>query len=186
VLIEKVWPDWENAIQAEQGEEGILVFERWFVRPADTNTGDIASKIAISSYAILSSLLSTKSASTLRPRSLEIISSLLVKLNASFNIRETYLSTLSTSLKPYVTISEDSDDEDERIDPTILAVWDQSIKDLMGIPTRFANAWGVLSEQKGTRIGEDLPTALDLESVFTLLSSATLLISMSTGLILQA
>lgn len=181
-----MWPDWENAIKAEEGEEGLLVFERWFVPPIDGNTGDIASKVAPSSYAILSSLLSTKSASTLRPRSLEIISSLLVKLNASFNIRETYLSTLSTSLKPYVTISEDSDDEDERIDPTILAVWDQSIKDLMGIPARVANAEGALSEKKGTRAGDTLPPELDLESVFTLLSSATLLISMSTGLILQA
>jgi len=164
VLIEKVWPDWENAIRSDNGEEGLLVLERWFVPPTLNNTSDISSKVALSSYAILSSLLSTKSASTLRPRSLEIISSLLVKLNASFNIHESYLSTLAIPSKPPVTISQNSDDEDDdRIDPTILVVWEQSIKDLIGIPARVANAWGALSEKKGARVGTEMPTEMELE-----------------------
>ncbi|GAA5880743.1 hypothetical protein JCM16303_004335 [Sporobolomyces ruberrimus] len=167
VLVEKVWPDWEKAVEAEEGTDGLLVFERWFVPPSTSSTSStIAAEVAQSSYAILSAVLSGKSAPTLQTRSLEIVSSLLIKLNTSFNLSELYLSSLGTSPPSSVTVTEDSDSEDEedRIDPASLAMWEQSIKDLMGIPVRVANAWGLQSEKKGTRVGERIPAELEDEN----------------------
>ncbi|GAA6004804.1 hypothetical protein JCM11491_002237 [Sporobolomyces phaffii] len=171
VLIEKVWPDWEKAVEAEEGKNGKLVFERWFVPPStSTSTCAINSKVAISSYAVLSSSLSTKSGSGLQRCSLEIVSSLLVQLNSSFNLSQLYVSTIGAS-RSRDSVSDD-EEEDEQIDPATLSAWDHSIKDLMGIPVRVANAWGAVSEKNGSRTGEGIPSELEFDNYASSLTTS--------------
>lgn len=170
VLVEKVWPDWEKAIEAEEGREGLLVFERWFVPPTTcSSTSAIRGTVATTSYSVLSSILSTKSASDLQSRSLEIVSSLLVKLNSAFNICEVYLTTLGideqSRTPAKVEGDSDEEEEDERIDPARLAAWDTSLRDMVGIPVRLANIWGTLSEKRGVRLADSLPNELGSEYV---------------------
>jgi len=168
-LIEKVWPDWEKAVEAEEGTEGSLIFERWFIPPSTSSSNSkVTEKVALSSYSVLTSMLSAKSASNLQLRSLEIISSLLVKLNAVFNLSELYVTTLGDALKSKAPVIQDSDsdeeeEEDERIDPTSSAEWEQSLKDIVGVPVRIANAYGIVAEKRGLRAGTNLPIELDLE-----------------------
>ncbi|GAA5892867.1 Tel2p [Sporobolomyces salmoneus] len=173
ILVEKVWPDWEKTVEAEEGTQGSLVFERWFIPPpVSTLTSTIGAKVAISSYAVLSSMLSTKTASTLQPRSLEIISDLLVKLQSAFNFSDVYNATLGQATRAKIVEAENSDEEDEQIDPASLSAWEQSIRDLLGIPVRVANAWGSISEKRGTRIGASVPVELTNDSFESNLTSS--------------
>lgn len=214
VLIdEKVWEDWEQAILMEEGRDGLVVLERWYIPPSASTTtteggrrfSENGGKIALSSYAVLSSLLSLQRRRTttndsprlpIQPRSLEIVSNLLVKLSKVFNIEEVYYHTLAytnppsssrsrssrlkTNIKPRISSSvkieevsnsssdsssEDSEDDETEIDPNALMIWEQSIRDMIGIPTRVANAWGKMGEMRGgmMRKVEGLPKKLEVE-----------------------
>ncbi|GAA5985434.1 hypothetical protein JCM11641_000156 [Rhodosporidiobolus odoratus] len=157
VLVERVWPDWEGPLEADEGAEGIKVLERWFIPPlkagslnrsddASSAASAAAAEVALSAYAVLSSLLSAKSAAGLRPRSLEIASQLLIRLSTDFGVEQVYLATLGSPAKAALT-SSGSDDEDSA-DPAFLARWDDTLKELLRLPTRVANAWGALHEKK--------------------------------------
>ncbi|GAA5891676.1 hypothetical protein JCM5296_005508 [Sporobolomyces johnsonii] len=178
ILVEQVWPDWESALQAEEGPAGVQVLERWFVPPSNhngasrTTSDDTSAKVALSAYAVLSSLLSIKSASTLRPRSLEIVSQLLVELSSTFNIEEIYLSTVGSSPVRPPPAEEDSDDDDT-VDPASLSLWEQSLRDLINVPARVANAWGAIREKQRLptgRVGEGVPAELEINSYVSTLT----------------
>lgn len=159
VLVERVWPDWEGALEADEGRAALAVFERFFL-PASTIASsnaatNLANDIALSAYAVLSSLLSVKSAATLRPRSLEIIASLLVRLSAAFSVRQLYRATFCAA--DPASSGAAVDDEDE-VDPASLSRWEHGLKDLLAVPTRVANAWG--SSKEKHRLGQ-LPAALE-------------------------
>lgn len=167
VLIEKVWPDWETTLEAEEGTTALLVFERWFVPPPPSKDNDSNSKyagdVAISSYAILSSLLSIKrtTTSSIQPRSLEIITSLLVKLSQQFNLEQVYLAVHSKPSEKNCNGNEDM-------------TWEATWKDLRNVPTRVANAWGALEDGKVQgRIGDGVPLELEPLYVLKLLSSCS-------------
>ncbi|GAA5870224.1 hypothetical protein JCM8547_006920 [Rhodosporidiobolus lusitaniae] len=173
VLVERVWPDWETAVEAELGKDGLVVFERWYIPPRTTSKagGDspIVSEVALSAYAVLSSLFSAKTAVILRPRSLEIISTILVRLSNEFNVEQLYLTLFtSTSIKPSI-VRDDPDDEEDGPDPARLVRWEQTSKDMMNVPTRVANAWGALQAKKAVpagRAGLQVPRELDVEPYF--------------------
>ncbi|GAA5918510.1 hypothetical protein JCM1841_003273 [Sporobolomyces salmonicolor] len=180
ILVEQVWPDWESALQTEKGPAGVQVLERWFVPPSNHDgapsiaTQGTSPKVALSAYAVLSSILSTKSASTLRPRSLEIVSQLLVKLSSAFNIAEIYLSVVGSS-PARSPLAEDDSDDDETVDPASLSLWEQSLRDLLQVPTRVANAWGAMREKQRlptSRVGEGLPAELEITPYVSALATS--------------
>ncbi|KPV77335.1 uncharacterized protein RHOBADRAFT_51210 [Rhodotorula graminis WP1] len=154
VLVERVWPEWEAALVADDSQPGHLVLERFFVPPASsfasTSSSSTSSgaEIALSAYAVLSSLLSAKSASTLPPRSIELATDLLAKLVRVFNVKDLYLSTIAASSRSAVGSSGDEDENDERADPVAVARFDSSLRHLSSAPTRAANAWGVMREKE--------------------------------------
>ena len=171
VLVERVWPEWEAALVADDGQPGQLVLERFFIPPASAFASTSSSptspgaEIALSSYAVLTSVLSAKSASTLPPRSIELATDLLAKLVHVFNVEDMYLSTIAASgrsaVGPSGSVSEDEDDE--RADPAAVARFDSSLRHLSGVPTRAANAWGVMRNKQKGPAGPDLPTDLETE-----------------------
>ncbi|BGP14942.1 hypothetical protein JCM10213_007256 [Rhodosporidiobolus nylandii] len=181
VLVERVWPDWEAALEAEEGKDGLLLFERSFVPPPPSagSLPPLAGEVALSAYTVLSSLLSGKSSAELRPRTLEVISHLLARLSSEFNVEQIYLATLGSSTKPSVRMQdgEDSDDEDDGADPATLERWEKTLKGLVGVPTRVANAWG-LAQGSGKipagRAGLRIPAELDLSPYFVTFASSYL------------
>ncbi|GAA6060262.1 hypothetical protein JCM10212_003962 [Sporobolomyces blumeae] len=200
VLVETVWPDWERAVETELGSPGLAILERWFVPPepattqapttttttTTSNPEGYASTVALSSYAVLTSLLSTKSARTLRPRSLEIASALLAILSERFNFDRVYFSTLAYASRRSGVESagerqgatsdseEDEEDTEETVDPASLSSWQQSVKDMMSIPARVANAWGALDEAQGAKIGQGIPLELEERSFFSRMTASYL------------
>ncbi|GAA6029657.1 hypothetical protein JCM8097_000988 [Rhodosporidiobolus ruineniae] len=173
VLVERVWPDWEAALEAEEGAGGPVVFERWFLPPPASSS--FGGEVALSAYSVLSALLSSKSTANLRPRSLEIASSLLARLSQSFNIEQVYFATLANAP---ARMQEGSDDEDEDgADPASLARWELALKALVNVPTRVANALGAMQERQNVpagRAGEGVPAELELETFFTTMTTSYL------------
>jgi telomere length regulation protein len=167
VLVEQVWPDWEAALEAEHGKVALLLFERYFIPPSDPTASPLGGEVALSAYAVLNTLLSAKAASTIQPRSLEIISSLLVKLSRDFDVERVYLTTLAGANVPGADITDDADEEDEA-DPASLARWEQTLKDVLNVPTRVANAWGAQQQKAGGRGGSRVPPELEPEYVLLL------------------
>ncbi|GAA5900638.1 hypothetical protein JCM6882_000928 [Rhodosporidiobolus microsporus] len=185
VLIERVWPDWEAALEAEEGKAALAVFERWFVpppcpAPAFSSTSlDFGAEVALSAYSVLSSILSSKSTVDLRPRSLEIASQLLVSLSRSFSVQEMYLATVGRPTTPASNAVSDEDDSDDEggADPASLARWEEAMRNVVSIPTRVANAWGAMQEKQklpNARPGVGVPPELDLEPYFATLTASYL------------
>ncbi|GJN89867.1 hypothetical protein Rhopal_002856-T1 [Rhodotorula paludigena] len=142
VLVERVWPDWEGALEADEGRAALAVFERFFL-PASTIASsnaatNLANDVALSAYAVLSSLLSVKSAATLRPR-----------------VRQLYRATFCAA--DPASSGAAVDDEDE-VDPASLSRWEHGLKDVLAVPTRVANAWG--SSKEKHRLGQ-IPAELE-------------------------
>jgi telomere length regulation protein len=155
VLVERVWPDWEAALEAEEGQLGELVLERWFVPPSLDNP--IHAEVAFSSYAVLSSLLSPRTKPPLQPRSVEIVLSLLVKLSSTFGLEQAYLAIFGRS-------STGRRLEDAGADAQDAERWERVLKDLVSVPTKVANAWGSLTEAKAIpqgRVGDGIPAELE-------------------------
>lgn len=146
VLVETVWPDWEEALKAEDESGGIVevVFERWFIpifrEEESTENTILWTDIAISAYATLTSLLSQKA--TLRPQSLSIITELLRKLSQQYSLDKIYLGIFSLS---------GGEQEDERALAKVTLRWELILKDLYSLPTRVANAWGRLAEAQPSK-----------------------------------
>ncbi|GAA5839496.1 hypothetical protein JCM11251_002741 [Rhodosporidiobolus azoricus] len=183
ILIERVWPDWETALEAEEGKPALVVFERWFIPPptvsaCSTSTAQgFGAEVALSAYSVLSSLLSSKSSATFGHRALEMASQIIVHLSRSFNVEQVYMTTLSKSTPVSTSgmISEDDSDEDDGADPASLARWDEALKVMLGIPTRVANAWGVMQERQKlptARPGAGIPPELDPEPYSANLTSS--------------
>ncbi|GAA5894007.1 hypothetical protein JCM8208_001306 [Rhodotorula glutinis] len=182
ILVERVWPEWEAALVADDGQPGQLVLERFFVPPASSFASTSSSptsagaEIALSAYAVLTSVLSAKSASTLPPRSIELATDLLAKLAHVFNVEDLYLSTIAVcgrlALGPSGSASED--DDDERADPAAVARFDSSLRHLSGVPTRAANAWGVMRDKQKGCAGPEFPTDLDPEPFSSTIGSSYL------------
>lgn len=146
VLVETVWPDWEEALKAEDESGGIIevVFERWFVPVIHENPSEedsvLWTDIAISAYATLTSLLSQKA--TLRPYSLSIITELLRKLSQHYNLDKIYHGIFHLSV---------GEEEDERTLAKATLRWELVLKDIYSLPTRVGNAWGRLAEAQPTK-----------------------------------
>ncbi|BGP38955.1 telomere binding protein [Rhodotorula kratochvilovae] len=173
ILVERVWPDWETALEAEEGAPGLLLLERFFVPPTSsfastsTSTTSSGAEIALSAYAVLTSLLSSKSASTLPPRSIEVATDLLVKLSKRFNIEELYPATIGSN--PSGSAAEEDEDHS---DPAALSRFEQGLKHLVGVPVRAANAWGTMREKHKGRVRSELPPELDVEPFSTTLAAS--------------
>lgn len=148
----------------------MLVLERYFVPPepafasTSTSTTSAGAEIAMSAYAVLTSVLSSKSASTLPPRSIELATELLSKLARVFNLEELYLATIATSASDAANAGDD-EDEDDHADPAAVSRFDDCLRHLAGVPTRAANAWGVMQGKQKGRAGPALPAELDVECV---------------------
>ncbi|BGP23726.1 telomere binding protein [Rhodotorula toruloides] len=169
VLIEKVWPEWEIALEAEEGAAGLAVFERFFLPPpaafasTSSNMGSAGADIAISAYSVLSSVLSSKTIATLPSRSIEIALDLLARLSSSFNIEQLYLATIGSSKLEKVVAGMRLEDEEDVVDPAVAARWDITQRVLLSVPTRAANAWGAMLG-KGKKVANSFPQELHLDS----------------------
>ncbi|GAA5992706.1 hypothetical protein JCM10908_006891 [Rhodotorula pacifica] len=180
VLVEKVWPDWEHAVEAEYGPAGRAVLERYFVPPSTSSTGDdhaeAAAEVAISAYGVLSSMLSAKAASHLQPRALELVLDLLAKLSSQFSIEQLYFATVGRPRSPSSSslrknsapldkhATEPEDDADAEADPIETARWDATLRDMLAIPMKAANAAGAVTPEGSARVStalRNLPSALD-------------------------
>ncbi|ORY83468.1 telomere length regulation protein-domain-containing protein [Leucosporidium creatinivorum] len=152
-LVERVWPDWEAAVAAEEGDEvAKVVFERWFM-PASFEDPKHA-EVALSAYAVLSSLLSSRATPPLQRRSLELAFALLARLASAFSLKEAYVAILGQS-KEKNGRSNDSQAAER---------WERVVKDLLSLPTKVANAWGALADRAGVpmdRPSEGIPEELD-------------------------
>ncbi|KAJ8294457.1 DNA replication checkpoint protein tel2 [Rhodotorula toruloides] len=172
VLVEKVWPEWEGALVAEEGAAGLVVFERFFVPPptAFASTSSDASSngaaVAISAYSVLSSVLSSKTVSALPPRSVEIALDLLAKLSSTFNIEELYLTTVGSSGSGKNVDTAEPEEEGSFADPAAISRWETTQRVLLGVPTRAANAWGVM-QGKGKKVAREFPQELHPDSFMT-------------------
>lgn len=146
LLVVRVWPDWEATVAAEEGGEvARIVFERWFVPPSFEATEH--QEIALSAYAVLISLLSPRTTPPLPPKSLELISSLLARLASAFSLEQVFSATVSKS------------DDAQTMDR-----WERTVKDLLVLPTKVANAWGALAERMAIplgRVGASIPQELE-------------------------
>ncbi|BGO98415.1 telomere binding protein [Rhodotorula toruloides] len=168
VLVEKVWPEWEGALEAEEGAAGLVIFERFFVPPptAFASTSSDASSngatVAISAYNVLSSVLSSKTVSTLPPRSVELALDLLAKLSSAFNVEELYMATVGSSALEKNVDGAEPEDEDSFADPAAVARWETTQRVLLGVPTRAANARGVM-QGKGKKVMREFPQELHLD-----------------------
>lgn len=170
ILIEKVWPEWESALEAEEGAAGLAVFERFFVPPpsafasTSSNVRSTGADVAISAYAVLSTTTSGKTVAALPRRSVEIAVDLLAKLSTRFNIEELYLATLGAPKATTHVGRAEAQDEDDVADPAAVARWETCQRLLLSVPTRAANAWGsTLSE--GQKIVAPFPQDLHPECV---------------------
>ncbi|GAA6056593.1 hypothetical protein JCM3770_006657 [Rhodotorula araucariae] len=176
VLLERVWPDWQAALEAEERPTGLLVFERFFVPPASsfastsTSTTSSGADIAMSAYTVLTALLSYKSASTLPPASIEVATDLLVKLSQRFNVEQLYLATIGSKSTASAAVGS-LDDEDDA-DPAAVSRFEQGLKYLTGVPHRAANAWGVMKEKHNGRVAVAFPPELDIEPFSATLTSS--------------
>lgn len=153
VLVERVWPDWEAAVAAEEGVElARVVLERWFVPPSFADPRH--AEVALSAYAVLSSLLSPRTTPPLQRRSLELVSSLLARLASAFSLQAVYVAILGRD-DTHRTPSAESQDAER---------WERTVRDLVGLPTRVANAWGAIAERTAIpqgRVGADIPPELE-------------------------
>lgn len=152
-LVERVWPDWEAAVAAEEGAEvAKVVFERWFV-PASFEDPRHA-EVALSTYAVLSSLLSSRATPPLQRRSLELVLILLARLTSAFSLKEAY-----------VAVHGQPKEKNGRANDSRSAErWERVVKDLLSLPTRVANAWSALADRSGVSIGrpsDGIPVELD-------------------------
>ncbi|GAA6014659.1 hypothetical protein JCM10207_006893 [Rhodosporidiobolus poonsookiae] len=176
VLVERVWPDWQAAFEAEEGKAALIVLERWFVPPTEQLEAgvELASEVALSAYSVLSSLLSGKAAQ-LQPRSLEIACDLLATLSTHFCVEQVYCAIFSSQPSGETqTDGADSDDE-HGTDPASVARWERTLKDLVNIPTRVANAWGGMQENQKVPVGRPgarIPAALAFEPYMLSLASS--------------
>lgn len=136
LLVEKIWPDWEHALEEE--EEGLvdIVFRRWYVPPLAGTRGqqELAVEVALSAYAVLTSLLSRRT-TPLHTSVLTIISSLLADLSTSYSLAPLYL-----ALFPVTSTPRDSREESKAV-----ARWESMLKDIFAVPAKVANAFGALS-----------------------------------------
>ncbi|BGP31065.1 telomere binding protein [Rhodotorula toruloides] len=154
VLVEKVWPEWEGALEAEEGAASLVLFERFFVPPpaAFASTSSDASSngatVAISAYNVLSSVLSSETVSTLPPRSVDVALDLFAKLSSAFNIEELYMATVGSSEAGKQIDGAETEDEDSFADPAAVARWETTQRVLLSVPTRAANAWGVMQGKR--------------------------------------
>jgi telomere length regulation protein len=153
-LVERVWPDWEAAVAAEEGDAvAKVVFERWFV-PASFEDPRHA-EVALSAYAVLSSLLSSRATPPLQRRSLELVLSLLARLASAFSLDEIYVAILGQLTEKNGRSSA----------PQAAERWERVVKDLLSLPTKVANAWGTLADRAGVPMGrpsDGIPHELDL------------------------
>lgn len=152
-LVERVWPDWEAAVAAEEGDEAAkVILERWFV-PASFEDPRHA-EVALSAYAVLSSLLSSRATPPLQRRSLELVFSLLARLASAFSLKEAYVAILGQPEEKN-GLTNDSQAAER---------WERVVKDLLSLPTKVANAWGALADRAGVSMGnpsDGIPVELD-------------------------
>lgn len=145
VLVETIWPDWEHALEGE--EEGLVdvVLRRWFVPPTATTPEqqELAVEVALSSYAVITSVLSRRT-TPLLTSVLTIISSLIADLSTSYNLAPLYL-----ALFPTITAAINPREQSKAV-----ARWDATLKDVFAVPAKVANAWGALSSV------QSIPTSL--------------------------
>ena len=149
VLVERVWPDWHAAVVAEEGEQvAQIVFERWFVPPSYDSLDH--QEVSLSAYAVLLSLLSPRNQSPLQRSSLELVTSLLARLASAFSLEQAFAATVGPSTKEQ--------------DVQAVDRWDRTVKDLLNLPTKVANAWGSLAEKGAAplgRVGASIPDELE-------------------------
>ena len=107
--------------------------------------------VALSAYSVLNSLLSPRLTAPLPSRSLEIISDLLVKLSSRFGLEQAYLGVFGAG----------GGKEDGRQD---MEPWERTVKELVAVPTKVANAWGARAAAQAVpqgRVGEGVPRELE-------------------------
>lgn len=168
ILIESVWSDWEVVLSSEEEDTDLVevLFERWFIPLLPEEVGqdrDLAIEIAISSYAILNSLLlqPRSSSKLLRKESLIIITRLLSKLTSIYTIDILYPTVFqSTSSNEE---GDEVEEEEERSITKASAKWDLLFKDIYTIPAKISNAWGRIweSQPSSINLAEMIPTSLE-------------------------
>lgn len=178
VLIERTWPDWEQAVVAQLGPASVAVFERYFVPPPSGAVGDLsvnAAEVAISAIGVLSSFLAVKTASQLHPRALQLVLDLLAQLSSRFSLEQLYFATIgrssSSSSSKQGGPRGEAGPEEEEADPLEMARWEATLRDILAVPFKAANAAGAVSADEPLRVSNalrNLPPALDSRFVLCL------------------
>lgn len=160
VIIEKVWHDWEKEMDKEEMGLSQVVLTRFIVPPtlsdreedsaAETESRQIRTDIALSSYSILLSLLSRRSTSSpLHPSTLQFISKSLEQLSASYGVKEVFIGIFFSS----------NGQEREKSLVIQLNRWETALKLLTSVPAKVANAFGAMSATMGSL--NQIPDALN-------------------------
>ena len=172
-LVERTWPDWEQAVVAQHGPAGVAVFERYYVPPPSGVEGVLsvnAAEIAISAIGVLSSFLAVKTASQLHPRALQLVLDLLAKLSGRFSLEQLYFATIGRSSSRQGGPRGETGPEEA--DPLEMARWEATLRDILSVPFKAANAAGAASADGPLRISNalrNLPPALDSRFVLSFL-----------------
>ncbi|GAA5874898.1 hypothetical protein JCM3774_006563 [Rhodotorula dairenensis] len=177
-ILERVWPDWHRALSSAQAA---VVCERYFVPPPDAPApapadkaaaAEAADEIALSAYRVLSSYLSPSSRRRLPPHALSFVLDLVAKLSDRFSVEHLYYATIRRR-RPGAgsSLADDADpDADADADPVQVQRWEFTLKDMLAIPDRAANAAAVASASASSdgsssravkAVLSDLPPALD-------------------------
>ncbi|KAK4051669.1 telomere binding protein [Microbotryomycetes sp. JL221] len=174
VIVERVWPDWSTAL--DDHDKSLLT--RWFCPPSEiaNSEDDVVGHVAISAWSVLATTLSTsdklqRSNQTLEGghdhkrrltrESVELSFNMLMTLSNRFSLNGAYSTIFRAPLA-------DSGKGKGKTTDTIIEYeqWQQFVKTMVSIPTRAANAWGVLQEASGLTGGNlmrDMPKELELD-----------------------
>ncbi|KAK4690560.1 hypothetical protein P7C70_g9552, partial [Phenoliferia sp. Uapishka_3] len=130
-IITHLYLTWQSQLSSSHHP---LLLKHFFIPPT---TSTFATQIAISSYSTLNSLLSHSSPTSksttggtplTHAPTLELVADLLAELTAVYNVNEIY---------QQIYIGEE---EDERKEEMKDQIWERTLKDLVGVPTKVANA----------------------------------------------
>ncbi|KAM0755050.1 hypothetical protein T439DRAFT_128186 [Meredithblackwellia eburnea MCA 4105] len=168
-ILSNVWNDWYEVLQQHEKGLGDIVLARYLVPPITATLPDIPAKLALSSYSVIRSVLSPSkrrknkhvtSSSDLNPQTLQLAQNFLVQLNARFNLRELHQAVFTPSA-PEDEGEEGEGDRDKEIQEDL---WNQSVKELAGIPTLVANAVGTLPS---TANSSHSPSSISYELIWS-------------------